>query len=125
MFASEKNTESIKKLFLEFKRFFGLQKKLLVWNTAEKLTVLLAAMAIVGVMLVLAAMALLYFTFALAYYIGSITDNLPLGFACVGGILVVMLAAFYALRNKLVIQPLARFIAELFINKKDNDDSEH
>lgn len=125
MFVSEKNTESIKKLFLEFKRFFELQKKLLVWNTAEKLTVLTATLTIVAVMLILAALALLYLTFALAYYIGDVTNNLPLGFACVGGILILMMGLFYALRNRLVIQPLARFIAELFMDKENKDDSKH
>lgn len=122
MFASEKNIESIKKIFLELKKYIGLQKKLLMVSTAEKLTVLLAATAIVVVMLVLAALALLYFTFALAYYIGSVTDNLPLGFTCVGGGLVLALAAFYAFRNRLVVQPLAKFIVELFIEKADKDD---
>lgn len=122
MFASKKNIESIKKIFLELKKYIGLQKKLLMVSTAEKLTVLLAATAIVVVMLVLAALALLYFTFALAYYIGSVTDNLPLGFACVGGVLVLALAAFYAFRNRLVVQPLAKFIVELFIEKADKDD---
>lgn len=124
MFASEKNIESVKRLFLELKNYLGLQKRLLVLSTAEKLTVLLAAIAIVAVVTIVGAMALLYLTFALAYFIGDRTGNLPLGFACVGGTLVVMGLIFYALRDRLVVQPLARFIVTLFHDKSEKDDSE-
>lgn len=124
MFASEKNIESVKRLFLELKNYLGLQKRLLVLSTAEKLTVLLAAIAIVAVVTIVGAMALLYLTFALAYFIGDRTGNLPLGFACVGGALVVMGLIFYVLRDRLVVQPLARFIVTLFHDKSEKDDSE-
>ncbi len=122
MFGSEKNIESMKKLFLEFKKYLELQRKFFMWGVGEKLTVLLATLAISVVVIILAALTLLFLTFALAYYIGNITDNLPLGFVCVGGVLVLTLIVFYALRSKLIIQPLAKFIIELFLEKQDKDD---
>lgn len=106
------------KLFLELKNYLELQKRFVMLDAAEKLTVLLSAVAIGAVALILASMLLLFATFALAYYIGDLLHSLPLGFALIAMFLGVLLLFFYINRNKFVIQPLARLMASLFINQK-------
>ena len=104
------------KLFLELKHYLELQKRFVMLDAAEKLTVLLSAIAIGAVALILASMLLLFATFALAYYIGDLLHSLPLGFALIAIFLGLLLLFFYLNRNKFVIQPLARLMASLFIN---------
>lgn len=118
MFSEKKDIDSMHKLFLELKKYLELQKRFVMLDAAEKLTVLLSAVAIGAVALILASMLLLFATFALAYYIGDLLHSLPLGFALIAMFLGVLLLFFYINRNKFVIQPLARLMASLFINQK-------
>lgn len=118
MFSEKKDIDSMHKLFLELKNYLELQKRFVMLDAAEKLTVLLSAVAIGAVALILASMLLLFATFALAYYIGDLLHSLPLGFALIAMFLGVLLLFFYINRNKFVIQPLARLMASLFINQK-------
>lgn len=122
MFPDEKNIDSMQKLFLEFKNYLELQKKFVMLDAAEKLTVLLSALAVGAVVLVLSAILLLFATFALAYYLGDLLHSLPLGFAIIAAALCVILVFFYVNRNKFVIQPLARLMADLFINENSTDE---
>lgn len=118
MFSEKKDIDSMHKLFLELKKYLELQKRFVMLDAAEKLTVLLSAVAIGAVALILTSMLLLFATFALAYYIGDLLHSLPLGFALIAMFLGVLLLFFYINRNKFVIQPLARLMASLFINQK-------
>ena len=66
------------------------------------------------------------FAFAAAYYLGNITQNFPLGFAIVGGSIIIFLILFYLLRDKIVVQPLAKLFVKLFIeNTAPNDRQQH
>ncbi|MCM1109212.1 MAG: hypothetical protein NC388_09210 [Clostridium sp.] len=112
----------MQKLFLELKNYLELQKKFVMLDTAEKLTVLISAIAIGSVVLILLSMLLLFATLALAYYLGDLLHSLPLGFALIAALFGVILFYFYANRNKLVIQPLARMMADLFINPHPTDE---
>ncbi len=122
MFSGKKDIDSMHKLFLELKNYLELQKRFVMLDAAEKLTVLLSAIAIGAVALILISMLLLFATFALAYYIGDLLHSLPLGFALIAIFLGVLLLFFYINRNKFVIQPLARLMASLFINQKSTHD---
>lgn len=123
MFSSNKHIESIQQLLLELKNYYKLQKKFVYLDTAEKLTVLLSAIAIAVVVVILVALILMYATFALAYFIGNQLDSLPLGFILVAAGVLVVLLLFYVNRKRLIVQPLARFIARVFFeNQKGGED---
>lgn len=123
MFSSNKHIESIQQLLLELKNYYKLQKKFVYLDTAEKLTVLLSAIAIAIVVVILVALILMYATFALAYFIGNQLDSLPLGFILVAAGVLVVLLLFYVNRKRLIVQPLARFIARVFFeNQKGGED---
>ena len=124
MFSDGKNMESIQKLFLELKNYLTLQKKFLKLDTAEKLTVLLSAIAITAILLLLGSMILLYLTFALAYYLGDVMGSLPLGFSAIAVSLLLVLLFFYFNRKKYIIQPIARFMANLFINSTQDENEQ-
>ena len=116
MFSGRKNIEGIQRLFLELKNYIELQKEYVKLDAAEKLTVVLAVALIVLVLVLLGSIILLFVTFGLAFQIGDALGNVPLGFFIVAGALLALALFFYLNRNKLVIQPVARFFTRLIGN---------
>lgn len=121
MFSNKKNIESIGRLFLEFKKYLELQKEFVKLDITEKLTVILTMMLVVAVLLMLGSIALLFLTFALASYLGDLLDSPALGFTLVAAIVLLLIFIFYFNKNRMVIQPLARFMTQLIIDRDDND----
>lgn len=122
MFSVNKNVESIQKLLLELKNYYLLQKKFIRLDTAEKLTVILSAIGIALIILILVALICFFGTLALAFYLGNVLDNVPLGFIIVAAFLVLVLLFFYAKRKSFIVEPIARFIGQLFIPEQNQED---
>ena len=120
MFSGSKNIESIGKLFLAFKKYLELQKEFVKLDLTEKLTILLGLVLIIAILLMLGSIVLLFLTFALASYLGNLLDSMALGFSIVSAIVLLLALFFYFNRNRLVIQPLARFMTQLIVDRDDN-----
>ena len=119
MFSNSKNIESIGKLLLEFKKYLELQKEFVKLDATEKMTVILSAIFIVTVLLLLGSIVLLFLTFALAYYLGDVLGSLSLGFGLISAFILLLTVIFYLNRNRMVIQPMARFMTKLILTKED------
>lgn len=119
MFSNSKNIESIGKLLLEFKKYLELQKEFVKLDATEKMTVILSAILIVTVLLLLGSIVLLFLTFALAYYLGDVLGSLSLGFSLISAFILLLTVIFYLNRNRMVIQPMARFMTKLILTKED------
>ena len=126
MFAPEKGTETrdkiaeaLRKLLLEFKKYLELQKEFVKLDATEKMTVILSAILIVTVLLLLGSIVLLFLTFALAYYLGDVLGSLSLGFGLISAFILLLTVIFYLNRNRMVIQPMARFMTKLILTKED------
>ena len=119
MFSNSKNIESIGKLLLEFKKYLELQKEFVKLDVTEKMTVILSAILIVTVLLLLGSIVLLFLTFALAYYLGDVLGSLSLGFGLISAFILLLTVIFYLNRNRMVIQPMARFMTKLILTKED------
>ena len=119
MFSNSKNIESIGKLLLEFKKYLELQKEFVKLDATEKMTVILSAILIVTVLLLLGSIVLLFLTFALAYYLGDVLGSLSLGFGLISAFILLLTVIFYLNRNRIVIQPMARFMTKLILTKED------
>ena len=119
MFSNSKNLESIGKLLLEFKKYLELQKEFVKLDATEKMTVILSAILIVTVLLLLGSIVLLFLTFALAYYLGDVLGSLSLGFGLISAFILLLTVIFYLNRNRMVIQPMARFMTKLILTKED------
>ncbi len=120
MFSNSKNIENIGRLFLEFKKYLELQKEFVKLDATEKTAVVFSAALIVAVILLLGSIALLFFAFAMAYYLGNVLESLSLGFCVIGAAVVIIALIFYSNRNRMVIQPIARFMANLILSKKED-----
>ena len=119
MFSNSKNIESIGKLLLEFKKYLELQTEFVKLDATEKMTVILSAILIVTVLLLLGSIVLLFLTFALAYYLGDVLGSLSLGFGLISAFILLLTVIFYLNRNRMVIQPMARFMTKLILTKED------
>lgn len=119
MFSNSKNIESIGKLLLEFKKYLELQKEFVKLDATEKMTVILSAILIVTVLLLLGSIVLLFLTFALTYYLGDVLGSLSLGFGLISAFILLLTVIFYLNRNRMVIQPMARFMTKLILTKED------
>ena len=119
MFSNSKNIESIGKLLLELKKYLELQKEFVKLDATEKMTVILSAILIVTVLLLLGSIVLLFLTFALAYYLGDVLGSLSLGFGLISAFILLLTVIFYLNRNRMVIQPMARFMTKLILTKED------
>lgn len=119
MFSNSKNIESIGKLLLEFKKYLELQKEFVKLDATEKTTVILSVILIVTVLLLLGSIVLLFLTFALAYYLGDVLGSLSLGFGLISAFILLLTVIFYLNRNRMVIQPMARFMTKLILTKED------
>ena len=122
MFSGKKHIESIGKLFLEFKNYLELQKEFIKLDATEKLTVILSATLITLVILILRSITLLFLIFALAYYLGDALGSLSLGFALVAAFLLLATIVFYLNRNRMIVQPIARFVTKLILTKEDESE---
>ena len=121
MIGTGKYTEDIKEIILEVKHYLNLQKRYLAIDAAEKTTILLSAVAIAAICILLVTIILLFLTFALAYWIGDILNSLPLGFLAMACMVTFLLTFFYCKRKAWITQPLARMMAQLFLDNKEEE----
>ena len=122
MLGTGKYTEDIREIILEVKHYLSLQKKYLAIDAAEKITKILSVVTIAAICILLGSTILLLGTFALAYWVGDLLNSLPSGFAIMAIVVALILVLFYIKRNVWVIQPLARMMAQLFVDNNDDEE---
>lgn len=122
MLGTGRYTEDIKEIILEVKQYLNLQKKYLAIDAAEKTTIILSAVAIAAICILLSSIILLTCTFALAYWIGDLLGCLPLGFLAMAFIIALLLLLFYCKRKTWIVQPLARMMAQVFVDNNEEEE---
>lgn len=114
MFSNDNNIETIAQMVEQAKKYLSLKSEYYRLSTVEKTVRLLTVLAMTFVLAVLLMLVLIYFSFALAYFIGSFIGN-AWGFLIVGGIYMAVLIAFIIFRKKWIERPLVRFLASLLM----------
>lgn len=118
MFSTDKTIDSLQALFTEVKHYVDLQKDYVKLDITHKLTVLLSTLILILILVVLGMIALLYLSFTLAYVLEPHVGGLTMSYAIITGLILVVIGAVYFFRQKFIIQPLTRFLANLFLNDK-------
>ena len=116
MFANDKSIDNLQELFAELKQYASLQKDYVKLDLVEKLTVLLSTLILVLVLLVLGMMVLFYLSFTLAYILEPLVGGLMVSYGIISGVIVALIALVIAFRKRLIVQPLVKFLANLFLN---------
>lgn len=114
----DKITEEMRTMYREGIRWWKKEVEYVKLTAAEKFTILISAMVVGAVCSFIGVLALILFSFALVEVFQTFMCP-ALAYLSVGGVFVVLLLVIYALRKVLVINPLARFITKLIINKKE------
>lgn len=125
MFADDKSIETIQQLFLEFKKYLLLQKEYTKLEVTEKLSILLSTLILVMLIIILSMMALFYLSFTLAYMLASLVGSLIASFSIIAGFHILLIIILYAYRKALIINPMVKFLAGLFIAKPTSNPTPH
>ena len=121
MFANDKSIETLGQLFEECKKYILLQKEYMRLELVEKLTVLSSTCIMVVIAIILGMMALFYLSFSVAYILARHVGRLTVSFAIITAFLLLLLAVVYVFRKQLIVRPLVRFMANLFMSSEETD----
>lgn len=105
-------------LWAELKTYLTLQIDYAKLTAVEKLVVLLSAIAMVAVMLILGACVLFYLSFAVVFMLSDAIGSTWGAYLIVSGIFMVLMLVVYAMRQKLILDPVSRFLTRLFLHHK-------
>jgi membrane-bound ClpP family serine protease len=117
MINTNEPVENFQKLYDDIKKYVELQTEYVKVEFVEKLTILLSTLLIIMLLLVLAIAALFYLFFSLAYLLVPVVGSLALSFAIISIIYVFLIILLFSFRKKLIVNPLARLLTKLFLNK--------
>ena len=121
MLANDKSIETLGQLFEECKKYILLQKEYMRLELVEKLTVLSSTCIMVVIAIILGMMALFYLSFSVAYILAPHVGGLTVSFAIITAFLLLLLAVVYVFRKQLIVRPLVRFMANLFMSSEETD----
>lgn len=122
MFSNDQNIETLQQLFVEVKKYLSLQKKYTQLEIAEKLTVLLSTLILVLIVIILSMVALFYMSFTFAYWLAPVFGSIMVSFALITTVIILLIIAVITFRKKLIINPMAKFIASLFIQEPSKEE---
>ena len=118
MFTNNKTIDNLQTLFTEVRHYVELQKDYIKLDITHKLIVLLSTLILILILVVLGMIALFYLSFTLAYVLEPLVGGLTTSYAIItGGILLIGLIIYWC-RQRIIIQPLTNFLANLFLNDK-------
>ena len=118
MFVNDKTIDNLQSLVTEIKKYVDLQKDYVKLDITHKLTVLLSTLILILVLVVIGMIALLYLSFTLVYVLEPHVGGLMNSYAIITGVILLIGALIYLFRQRLIVQPLTTFLANLFINDK-------
>lgn len=118
MFPNDKTIDNLQSLFTEVKNYMELQKDYIKLDIAHKLIVLLSTLILILVLVVLSMIALFYLSFTLAYLLEPHVGGLINSYAIITGGILLLGLFIYWFRQRLIIQPLTNFLANLLLNDK-------
>lgn len=115
MFGAEKSIENLQQLFAETKKYVELQTEYAKLELTEKLTILLSTLILVLILIILGMVTLFYFSFTIAYVLAPYIGGLMSSFALITMFLLVLMALVYHYRQRLIVAPMVKFLANLFL----------
>jgi hypothetical protein len=114
---NQEPADNFQQLYADVKKYVELQTEYVKVEFVEKMTILLSALLIIGLVIVLVIAALFYLFFSLAYVLQPLLGSLAVSFAIISGIYVLLIVLFIAFRERIVINPLVKFLSNLFLKK--------
>ena len=114
---------AIHRLIGGVKRYLHLQRDFMMLTLAEKLTVLLTVLLAGGIVLLLAALVLIFVSLAVSAQLAEWTGSVALGHCIVGAFYLVAGIVVWANRKRWIANPIAGFLATLLLEDLDGKKS--
>lgn len=108
--------DEIRRLLAQSKDWLSLEIEYAKLTVAEKLTLLLGTLIIGFVCLLLGTVVLILLAFALVELFKMIMVS-ALAFLAAAGVICVLLVILFLLRKQLLLNPIARLISKVFLEK--------
>ncbi len=115
-------TDDIKDIFQQGFNWAKLEIEYAKLTAAEKLVILLSTIIIGAIMALLLLPVFIMFLFALVG-VFKLFMATPLAYLTVGGIVLLFIFALFLMRKPLIINPVARFITKLLLDKNTHNPS--
>ena len=112
----ENSVNNIKELFSEIRKYLVLQKEYGKVEMTEKLSAIMSAMVMGGVVLILSAIALFYLSLGAAYMLAEQVGGMGWSLLIMAGALLLILLIVYLNRKRWIYNPIINFLANLFLN---------
>lgn len=116
MLSSDKNVENIAQLLELLKHYFGLQTEYVKLDVIDKVVRLLTAAALSILFFLLIIAVMMFFSFALAYWMSQYIGLAP-AFVVIGALHLLLLILFFLFHHKWIERPLVHFLANLLMSK--------
>ena len=110
-----------KRLYDEGREYLSLEVKYGKLTAVEKMSVLLSAIAFVVVIGIIGAFALFYLVSTLVHFLSQWVGLWGANLLVVLALLVLMVVVV-AFKQKLIVDPITRFVTRLFLNANEEDD---
>lgn len=116
MLSSDENIETIGQLLRVAQHYFGLQSEYIRLDVIHKVVKVITLSAMVLMVAGLLVLALIYFSFAAAFALSTVT-GLAGAFSIVGGVYILLLVIVVLNRHRWIERPLVKFLAGMFFEK--------
>jgi len=111
--------ENFQQLYDDVIKYVLLQSEYIKIEFVEKLTILVSTLLIITLIIVLAVIALFYLFFSLAYALIPVLGSISVSFAIISCLYVILIGFLILLRKRIVINPLVKFLSNLFLSKSN------
>lgn len=102
----------------ELKNFVQLRVRLARLDFVDKMTVLLSALVLGAILFLLATIVILFLSYTAALALARVMGDTA-AFGLVTSVYAALAIIVYMLRKKLVIDPMANFLGNLFLNEDE------
>lgn len=113
--------DEVRKLFAQSKNWLSLEIEYAKLTIAEKLTLLLGTLIIGFVCLLIGVVILILLAFSLVELFKMMMPA-ALAFLSTAGVMCLLLLILFLLRRQLLLNPIARLISKVFLDKNQDKD---
>jgi hypothetical protein len=122
MFSNDKNIERIADFVEEAKDWLSIRTEYTKLEIIDKVVQICTILVLTIIFMFFVTIILIYLSFAAAYALEPLIGSLPLGFLLVSIFYVLLLILTFYKRHSWVEKPLVRFLVEILINNKNNEE---
>lgn len=112
--SNDKNIERIADFVAEAKEWLLLKKEYTKLDVIDKVVRIVSTLTIAFVIALLVLLALIYFSFAAAYYLAELWQSMPLAFLAVCLTYIIILGIVLMKRHAWIERPMVRFLITIF-----------